>query len=348
MIKVAVDSGPTKSGDAVRGIGVHTANLVKYLRKLKDLNIDVVDFSKVDLGKYDIAHYQKFNPYFFSVPFIKKTKTVLTIHDLIYLIYPKAYSSGIKGKLKFMLQKFLIKKADAVITISETSKKDIVRFLGIPQEKIHVIYLAPREIFRPITDQKLLNKVKNKYNLPGRFVLYVGDVNYNKNVLGLCKACKFAKIPLVIAGKQAASKDFDRAHPENKLLVKLLKEYGEDPDVMRIGFVPDEDLVGVYNLASLYCQPSFYEGFGLPVLEAMASGCPIVASKTQALVEIAEPGAIFANPKDAADIAEKIALLLKDSTLRAQLIETGKVFVKKYSWEKVARATHNVYKEVLE
>jgi glycosyltransferase involved in cell wall biosynthesis len=347
MIKVAIDSGPTKSGDAVRGIGVHTANLVKYSRNLKDLDIDVVDFSKVDLGKYDIAHYQKFNPYFFSVPFIKKTKTVLTIHDLIYLVYPKHYPPGIKGRIRLLIQKFLVKKADAVVTISETSKKDIVRFLGIPQEKLHVIYLAPREIFRSITDQKLLNKIKNKYNLPDRFVLYVGDVNYNKNVLGLCKACKLTKIPLVIAGKQAASKDFDWAHPENKPLVKLLKEYGDDPSVMRVGFVTDEDLVGIYNLASLYCQPAFYEGFGLPVLEAMASGCPVVASKTQALVEIAEPAAIFADPKDPADIAGKISMVLKDLTLRTQLVETGKVLVKKYSWEKVARATHNVYKEVL-
>src|SRR3990167_10970095 len=109
MIKLAIDSGPTKSGDAVRGIGVHTANLVKYLRKLKDLNIDVVDFSKVDLRGYDIAHYQKFNPYFFSIPFSKRTKTVLTIHDLIYLIYPKHYPPGIKGSLRFLIQKLLLK-----------------------------------------------------------------------------------------------------------------------------------------------------------------------------------------------------------------------------------------------
>ena len=239
MIKVAIDSGPTKSGDAVRGIGVHTITLVKYLRKLKDLDIDVVDFSKEDLGKYDIAHYQKFNPYFFSTPFSKKTKTVLTIHDLIYLIYPKHYPAGIKGSLRLLIQKLLIKNVDAVITITETSKKDIVRFLGIPQEKIHVVYLAPKEIFKSLTDQKLLTRTKSKYNLPDRFVLYVGDVNYNKNVLGLCKACKLAKIPLVIAGKQAASNDFDRSHPENKPFVKFLREYGEDPDVMRIGFVPD-------------------------------------------------------------------------------------------------------------
>lgn len=355
MIKVAIDSGPTKSGDAVRGIGVHTVNLVKHLRRLKGLELKVVDFSKENLSRYDIVHYQKFHPYFFSLPFSKKGKEILTIHDLIYLIYPKHYPPGIKGRTRFLIQKFLVRKADAIVTISETSKKDIVRFLGIPAEKIHVIYLAPREIFRPITNHTLglssgrrqsLITVQKKYRLPDRFVLYVGDVNYNKNILNLCRACKIAKIPLVIAGKQAASKDFDKAHPENKPLVRLLREYGDDPDIIRLGFVPDEDLVGIYNLASLYCQPSFYEGFGLPVLEAMAAGCPVVASKTQALVEIAEPAALFADAKDPADIAEKISMVLKDSTLKAQLIETGKVLVKKYSWDKVARETAKVYEKV--
>ncbi|HJX59005.1 MAG TPA: glycosyltransferase family 1 protein [Patescibacteria group bacterium] len=347
MIKVAINSGPAKSGDALRGIGVHTVNLVKHLRLLKDLDVDVVDFSKTDLSRYDIAHYQKFHPYFFSIPFSKKTKTVLTIHDLIYLIYPKKYPAGIKGRLRFWIQKLLINKSDAIITISETSKKDIVRFLGIPHEKIHVVYLAPREIFKPIGNRTLLKGIKIKYGLPDKFVLYVGDVNYNKNVLGLCEAAKMAKTPLVIAGKQSISEDFDRGHPENKPLAKLLKVYGDDKDIIRLGFVPDEDLVGIYNLASVYCQPSFYEGFGLPVLEAFASGSPVVAAKTQALVEIAEPAALFADPKDPKDIAEKIAMVLKDVTLRSQLIETGKILVRKYSWDKVARETHNVYKEIL-
>ena len=157
MIKVAIDSGPTKSEDAIRGIGVHTTTLVKYLRNIKDLDIDVVDFSKVELGAYDIAHYQKFNPYFFSVPFSKRTRTVLTIHDLIYLIYPKHYPAGIKGRIRFLMQKLLVKNVDAVVTISETSKKDIVRFLGIPQEKIHVIYLAPKEVFKPFSERKPRN-----------------------------------------------------------------------------------------------------------------------------------------------------------------------------------------------
>jgi glycosyltransferase involved in cell wall biosynthesis len=346
-MKIAIDSGPTSSGDAVRGIGVHTVNLVKHLRKLKNLDIKVVDFAKEDLSKYEIAHYQKFHPYFFSVPFTKKAKTVLTVHDLIYLIYPDKYPPGIKGELRFLIQKFLLKNIDSVITISETSKKDIVRFLGIPAEKIRVIYLAPREIFKPISDKKLLVDIVKKYSLPEKFILYVGDVNYNKNIIGLCKAAKLAKNQLVITGKQAVSKDFDRTHPENKPLAELLRTYGKDKDILRLGFVPDEDLVAIYNLASVYCQPSFYEGFGLPVLEAMAVGCPVVCAKTQALVEIAEGAALFADPKSPQDIAGKIEEVLGSGELKSQLIETGKVLVKNYSWDKTARLTAKVYEELL-
>jgi glycosyltransferase involved in cell wall biosynthesis len=265
---------------------------------------------------------------------------------LIYLIYPKHYPAGIKGKLIYLLQKFLVRKMDAIITISETSKKDIVRFLGIPQGKIFAIHLAQREIFRVIEDKEQLERIKRKYSLPQKFVLYVGDVNYNKNILGMVGACKKAKIPVVIVGKQAVSTDFDREHIENRFLRTLLERYGDDKDVIRLGFVDDNDLVGIYNLASLYCQPSFYEGFGLPLLEALASGCPIVAAKTQALVEIGEPAVLFFDPKSPNDMVEKILMVLTDNELREQLIETGKVLVKNYSWDRVARKTAEVYRKV--
>ena len=359
-MKIAIDTGPMSEGDVGRGIGFYTKELVKHLKKLDGVELDLVDASKNDLTKYDIVHYQKFHPYFFSVPLTKSIPSVITIHDLIYLIYPEHYPPGIKGKLRFIIQKFLISKIDAIIAVSETSKKDIIRFLGIPEEKISVIHEAPREIFRkleignPSTSLRMVSpsnhwklEIQKRYGLPERFVLYVGDVNYNKNLLGLIQACKIVRIPLVIAGKQAASADFDETHTENKPLIKLLEKYGDDKEVIRLGFVPDEDLVGLYNLATLYCQPSFYEGFGLPVLEAFASECPVVASKTQALVEIGEPACLFADPKNPKDIADKISQVFNDGELRDQLVEKGKVLVKNYSWEKTARETLEIYKKVL-
>jgi len=346
-MKVAIDTGPLLSGDSLRGIGVHTKLLVEHLKKQPGLEIKLVDVTKDDLSGFDLVHYQKFHPYFLSIPFKKVKPSVLTIHDLIYLIYPKHYPAGIKGNIKFLIQKLLISKMDAIITISETSKKDIVRFLGIPQEKITPIYLAPRPIFEKKPVQEKLKLVSLKYHLPGRFVLYVGDVNYNKNVLGLAEACKLAKMPLVIAGKQAAGDNFDSQHPENKPLVDLLDKYGKDRDVMRLGFVEDDDLVCLYNLATLYCQPSFYEGFGLPVLEAFASGCPVVAAKTQALVEIGEPACLFADPKSPKDISEKIKQVADEAHLRSRLIEKGSQRVKAYSWENTAKETLGVYRKVL-
>ena len=345
-MKIAIDSGPLSSGDSVRGIGVHTKLLLDCLLKIKTVEVDAFDVRKEDTSKYDLIHYQKFHPYFLSLPLFKKGKSVLTIHDLIYLIYPKAYPSGIRGKLVYWLQRMLVKKMDAIITISETSKKDIVRFLNIPAEKINVIHLAAGGNFKPISDKMFLASIRAKYHLPDQFVLYVGDVNYNKNIFTLCKACKSLKIPLVIVGKQAAEKDFDRAHPETQPLVKFLREFGEDKGVIRLGFVPNEELVAIYNLASLYSQPSYYEGFGLPLLEALASGTPVVASKIQAHVEIADDACLYADPKDPADFADKIKQVLEDNNLRKELITKGKAKAREYSWDKVAKETVAVYEKV--
>jgi len=349
MIKVAIDSGPLTGGHAIRGVGTYTASLIKYLRKIKGLKVETVDFKKSNLTNYDIVHYPYFHPFFITLPFFKKTTTFVTIHDLIPLIYPKHYPPGIKGKLRYFIQKILIKNVDVVITVSETSKKDIVRFLNIPQEKIKVIYEGPKKNYKPIPkDSDKLKEISDKYKLPQKFVLYVGDVNYNKNVLGLADACKLAKIPLVIVGKQAASEDFDKNHPENREFVKFLEKHAEDPEIMRLGFVPDGELAAIYNLATLYCQPSFYEGFGLPVLEAFTCGTPVLISKTQALVEVADDAAAIANPKDVRDIASKISELAKSPMARARLSRKGKERVKKYSWEKTAKQTAQLYSGILE
>ena len=354
-MKVAIDSGPLTSGHAVRGVGTYTRELIKEIKRLSDqdnkLKVDTFDFSTehrtLNTVHYDLVHYPTFNPYFITLPLTKKTKTVVTIHDLIYLIYPNQYPPGIRGTAKFLLNKILVRKVDAIITVSKTSKKDIVRFLGIPAEKINVIYEAPRKIFRKLESGNWNLEIIKKYTLPKSFVLYVGDVNYNKNLLNLAEACNIAKIPLVLVGKQTTDKSIDLSHVENQSFAEFLNRYSRDSNILRLGFVPDEDLVAIYNLALVYCQPSFYEGFGLSILEAMACGTPVVAAKTQALVEISDGACLFVNPKDPKDIATKLKDLAKDTKLRKQLSETGKVLVKNYSWEKTARETLRVYRNVL-
>ena len=366
-MKVGIDTGPLISGHKVRGIGVHTRELIEGFKEIKSkgLQIEPVDFSKTNLKKYDIVHYQNFYPYFLTLPSLKPSKkVVVTIHDLIQLIYKKQYPPGLKGWYKFMLQKKRIKNVDAILTISETSKKDICRFLPVHPDKVHVVHLAPRKIFKKLRTEEL-KKIKTKYKLPSKFILYVGDVNYNKNILTLIKACKRAGVVLVICGKQALDIEdlgmgldvlagpqdwlrflFDISHPELTHYSYLRDGFKDKAKVIRLGFVPDEDLVAIYNLATVYCQPSFYEGFGLPILEAFSSGTPVVASKIQAHVEVAEDAVVYFDPKSAPDLTRKIKEIMKSSKRRKVLVKKGLARVKKYSWGLTVRQTARVYEKV--
>lgn len=363
-MKIAIDRGPLESGHKVRGVGVYTKELISSLKKL-EYNIHDVNFNEVNLTKYDIIHYPYFELFFRTLPFKKPTKIVVTVHDLIPLIYPKFYPPGLKGYLRFNIQRYLLKKADAIITVSETSKKDIVRFLGVDADRITVVRLAPTSAFKEISNPELLKHVKTKYKLPGKFVLYVGDVNYNKNIPGLLKAISKANLPLVICGKQAneiedvayglktisGPRDWIRyvlgkPHPEAAHIDEL-REGFRNPLVKRLGFVPEDELVAIYNLATLYCQPSFYEGFGIPVLEAMACGCPVVIARNNSLIELTGSASLIANPKSTDDLAEKLMTLFENSSLRATLIHEGKNRIKEFSWRKTAEETAEVYKKVI-
>ena len=347
-MKVAFDTSLLNSGSAFRGIGVHTRELTTALSKIDtgNVHIDFVDFSKVDISSYDLAHYQYFHPHFLTLPRVKKTRTVVTIHDLIRLIYPKEYPPGVRGNLRFLEQKRRLRKVDAVITISETSKKDIVRFLGFPAERIFVTYLAPQsKAVSKITEEDL-KEIKNKYSLPDKFVLYVGDVNYNKNLLTLAGAIKKAKTKLVMVGKQAGSNEVSN-NIEGKPWREFLDKYGKDPDIIRLGYLEDKEFDGVYELAAVYCQPSLYEGFGLPLLEAMARDCPVVASRIQAHVEIAEGAALFVDPKDSSAMADALIFVINSKKKSSELIKKGRGLVKEFTWETTARDTLEVYKKAL-
>ena len=347
-MKVALDISPLKSGHQFRGIGAYTKNLFESLQAIKRADFEVVSVESGEIPKdCDLVHYPYFDLFFKTLPLIRKRKTVVTIHDTTPLVFPEHYPPGIKGRLKFEAQKMTLKTVSRVITDSQNSKKDIAHYLGYPQKKIEVVYLAASKIFQPIKEKNKLERVSKKYQLPLKFVLYVGDVNYNKNVLGLVKACKAMKLPLVIVGKQAVQKKFDQTNIENQSLVQLIKQYGQDKEVIRVGYVPDEDLVVLYNLATVYCQPSFYEGFGLPVIQAMACGTPVVTSKEASLPEIAGQAAVLIDPYDINDITNGLSVAIEDEDLREQLIKRGLNQAKKFSWEKVANETYKVYQKVV-
>ena len=349
-MKIAIDSSPLESGHAVRGVGGYTRSLTQALLKEvkngKTISVQSVNFYKSDLSKYDLIHYPYFDLFFKSLPKEYISKSIVTVHDVIPLIYPEAFPPGIRGKINFLVQKNTLQKAARIITVSNTSKKDVVRLLDIDPKKIDVIYEAP-VLEKQKLDHSLQTKLVQKFKLPKKFVLYIGDVNYNKNLITLADACNKADETLAIVGRNAAKKNFDKHHIENQPLVKLLAKYGTNKKVIRTGYLADGELTALKSLATIYCQPSYYEGFGLPVLEAMQAGIPVLAAKTQALVEIAEGTAIFADPKNVNDFAKKISKLMNDRKLQKQLIKKGKSHVKKFSWDKAAKQTLASYKKAL-
>ncbi len=338
--KIAVDGGPLKSGDSIRGIGVYTSELTKKL------GINTVDVFLEDLSRYQIVHFTRFNPFFRAFPSKKPqgVKFVLTLYDLIPLIYPEIYKPGLKGSMNWQINKYnIVRNCDAVITISETSKKDICRFTGVDPNKVFVTHLAPRSIFKKMKiDDTTKSHILKKYGLPDKFVLYVGDVNFNKNIPTLVSACNKYGVKLAIAGKQVKEiENMDLNHPELAHLKNIAWK-----DVARLGFVEDSELSLLYNLAYAYIQPSLYEGFGLPVLEAMACGCPVVSSRTQTLVEISGDTCLYADPDSVEEFAKCLKALEVKQT-RDKVVKQQSSWLTKFNWQKTAADTLNVYEKLL-
>lgn len=347
-MRIAIDTTPLSTGHKNRGIGSYTKLLVDALQMYEPTHTYTL-FTRTDpLPKnVDLVHYPYFDPFFLTLPIHKTLPTVVTVHDLIPLVYPDKFPSGIKGRIKWEIQRFSLQGTSRVITDSLQSKEDVVRIAYVPEGKIDVVYLAPGKQFRRmdhIKDKKMFEKIIKKYLLPKDFVLYVGDVNWNKNVLGLLKAfSNLEKYSLVLVGKVFT----DESLPEVKEIKRLISELHISKNVRLVGFVPEEDLVALYNLAGVYVQPSIYEGFGLPVLEAMASGCPVAASFAASLAEIGGPS-ISINPSDPANIATGLEKVLgMNESKRSALVREGLDWVKKFSWKTVAAQTVASYEKAL-
>ncbi len=348
---VGVDTTSLYTGHKVRGIGFYTKRLLREIKKFRNLEIrELKNKQEIEKGGYDLLHIPYFHPYFFTLPFRKTKPLVVTIHDLVPVKYPEHYPPGKKGKLRWQVQKRLLRRVDFIITDSFNSKYDIADLTGYPQDRIYVVYLAAGGEFKKLEARSLKLKIKKKYNLPDQFVLYVGDVNWNKNVPGLVRACEKISVPLVIAGKQAVAKDFDSHHPENRDLVWLQKKYqvlsnkyqGKEKRFYLLGFVQSEELTALYNLAVVYCQPSFDEGFGLPVLEAMACGCPVVCSNKGSLPEVAGEAAEMVEPT-VDELAAGIKRVIGNKDLQKKLSKLGLARAKEFSWQRTAKETMDVY-----
>jgi len=346
-MKVAFDISPLKSGHQFRGVGNYTKNLFDSLASLRISNFSVEPLAEDKIpSDVDVVHYPYFDLFSLSLPFIKSKPTVVTIHDVIPLIFPKYFPAGLRGRIKYLIQKKSLASCSAAITDSEVSKKDIIKYLDFPAEKIHVVHLAPGSEFKRLKLTKE-DDLRKKYQLPEKFVLYVGDINWNKNVPGLVRACDNLDVSLIIVGRQAAQKADNVNHIENQDLVWLQKQAEGNRRIVLMGFVSGGELAKIYNLASVYCQPSFYEGFGLPVLEAMACGCPVVASQGGSLPEISGGAALEFDHQNTEDgLIRSLEKVMSNKAFREKLINRGLVWVKKFSWSKTALATYQVYDQI--
>ncbi|HNX91728.1 MAG TPA: glycosyltransferase family 1 protein, partial [Candidatus Omnitrophota bacterium] len=283
----------------------------------------------------DLLHVPHFN-----IPMSYRGKLVVTIHDLIYMIFPDSLSSPVARWYARFLISSAVEKSERIIAVSEHTKKDIKKIFGPEQEKkIDVVYEAASSIFRRVEDKARIADVICRYRLSEQIILYVGSIKPHKNVSTLIEVFNLLKswgVPhqLVICGK------WDKKEDRLKFILS-------DRNIRYLGEVPTEDLIALYSMADILVHLSLYEGFGLTVLEAMQCGTPVVVSEVSALSEVAGDAAYAVHPKNVDNIADTIYNVLINRELRDKMAEFGLKHVRKFSWEFAANHTLETYRKTL-
>ena len=292
--------------------------------------------------KIDLLH----GPYW-SNPLWSPWPTVVTVHDVIQFVLPE-YAWRKISRVYFGLVSAGARRAQAVITVSECSKQDIMKILGLGPERIHVIGNAVDASLYPVRDAWLLANVRERYGIAPRFVLYFGGFDMRKNVPRLIEA--YARLPevlrreyqLVIAGRYQ-----HLGHPLYPDPRQTVRRLGLDGNVIFTGQIREQDKAPLYSAATVFAFPSLYEGFGMPVLEAMACGTPVVTSNVSALPEVAGDAGLLVNPYEPAAISEALAELLESAARRDDLARRGLERARRFTWPLVAEQTVRVYKQIL-
>jgi glycosyltransferase involved in cell wall biosynthesis len=350
-------------------------NLIKKTKSIyKNLELDLINIKHYSLKeqtrlhkylkekKYDLVHFTQFNH-----PVFYKGRFVVTVHDLTMLGHLHR-QNPIKRIAFNKVMEAAAKKSVKILTVSETSKKEIIEYYGTKEDKIVVTYLGTDDKYNLQVKNKnsKIEKFRKKYDIPGEYILYTGMWKRHKNLLRMLEAFEKAakkgeiadrKIQLVMAGK------IDKREPEVIELIKKInskfeegsKEKGEGalhptpstPRIITTGFITEEELPIAYAGASAYIIPSLSEGFGLPPLEAMACGTPVISSKESCMPEILGDVPLYFDPYNVDDMAEAMEKIIVDKELRKAMIPKGLEQVQKYSWEDTAQKTFEVYREVL-
>jgi glycosyltransferase involved in cell wall biosynthesis len=279
----------------------------------------------------------------YVLPALVRCRSVVTIHDCIHLMFPQYLPSRLALQYARTSIALATSRATRVMTVSESSKRDILRFFEAPAEKIDVIYNAYDERFTVEPREEDVVRVRERYQLHDEFVLYAGNVKPHKNLERLIDAFDLVRkrgldhLKLVIIGDDISKYTALRRAVHQHQLHKFVRF---------LGYLPEETLAVMYRLAGVFVFPSLYEGFGLPPLEAMASGTPVVTSNVSSLPEVAGDAAVLVDPYDAHAIAEGIHRVLTDETLRRDLRKKGVARAGMFSWETSVRRVHKIYMQV--
>lgn len=267
-------------------------------------------------------------------------KTVVTVHDLIFLRYPQFYKALDRWIYTKKLR-YACKEADFIIAISEQTKSDLIEFLKVPAEKIVVVYQGCHPNFHRNFSKEELSSIRNKYNLPDQYLLNVGTIESRKNVLLLVKALKEMKnttIPLVVVGRPTAYLDEVKA---------FIAANGLEKRVQFIHKVSFTDLPAIYQLSSIFIYPSLFEGFGIPLVEAIACRVPVITSTGSCFSEAAGPAAQYVDPQDMKGMAASIERVLADSSLRESMVEQSTEYIKRFEPEVIANEMMKVYRSLV-
>lgn len=314
--------------------------LIKYNYPNKVLNyllFKIFNYPKLDKA---LAVDVFFMPHLNFIGLSVGAKSLLTVHDLSFLKYPEFFSARKNFWHRMVKAKKLLKRFSLVIAVSENTKRDIMELGGINPDKVKVIYSGVGEEYKKlplINYQFSVKRVRDKYNLPERFILYLGTIEPRKNVDGIIRAynqlrvmsCELRDYKLIIAGARGWKSE------------NIYREWDKSAfknDIKFLGYVEPDDKIYLYNLASVFIYPSFYEGFGFPPLEAMACGVPVVASFASSLPEVVGDAALMVDPYNINDLAGALEKVLVDENLKNKLIARGLEQAKKFSWRETARA----------
>ena len=287
----------------------------------------------LDAVRPDVAHFTNG-----MIPAGSPVSTIVTVHDMSLRLYPQCHPVR-RLLLNRPLMHLAIRQAAAIVTVSHSARRDLLRLHGVAPERVSVVHEAASPAFRPISDPALLERVRAKYGLPSRFLLYVGTIEPRKNLSRLFDAFAAARAQgmphhLVCVGPYGWS---------SSDLAGRIERLGVNDAVHFTGYVNFADLPALYNLGEFFVFPSLYEGFGLPVVEAMASGVPVITSNTSSLGEIAGDAAETIDPTSTDALADAIYRLATEPELRRELVRRGLERARTFSWERTAKEMLGVY-----